>query len=62
VEFCDSGDPLMSFDLGNGRQWKKRVWPRMEYPKRLLRWNSNEVKAKKKPIQLAYLISFSRKE
>ncbi len=33
----------MSFNLTNGRQWKKRVWPRLEYPRRLLRWNSNEV-------------------
>ncbi len=33
----------MTFGLSKGGKWKKRVWPRMEHPKKLLRWNSVEV-------------------
>lgn len=43
VDVCESGDITLMFDLANGRQWKKRVWPRKEHPNKLLRWNSVEV-------------------
>lgn len=43
IEVCGGGDAMMTFDLRDGRQWRKRVWPRKDFPKTLMRWNSVEV-------------------
>ena len=44
IDVGNGGDVMLTFDLGNGQQWRKRVWPRKGYPTKLLRWNSVEVR------------------
>ena len=36
-------DVVLHYDLPDSRQWKKRVWLRKSYPKKLFRWNTTEV-------------------
>lgn len=44
----ESGYVMMTFDLAEGQQWKKRVWPRSDHPRKLTRWNTVEVSGRKR--------------
>lgn len=37
----------MTFDLKYGKKWKKRIYPRLSYKKKFLRWGTVEVSSSK---------------
>ncbi|CAI8008977.1 Calmodulin-binding transcription activator 1, partial [Geodia barretti] len=45
------GESALSWQLSSGLTWRKKIWPRVAYPRSLHRWNTVEE-------ILSYLISF----
>ncbi len=39
----DHFDNMLTFNLKDGKQWRKRIYPRFGYPNKLLRWATAEV-------------------
>ena len=39
----DHFDNMLAFNLKDGKQWRKRIYPRIGYPNKLLRWATAEV-------------------